>query len=58
LVIVYENKNSTVLQAGCHRDSVKVDLYTWTKNGAKTLIPVLKMIDRVIPIEEVEGKIA
>jgi hypothetical protein len=37
---------------------MKVDLCTWTKNGAKTLIPVLKRIDDVIPSEEVEQKIA
>ena len=37
---------------------MKVDLCTWTKNGSKTLIPVLKRIDRVIPAEEVGEKIA
>jgi len=37
---------------------MKADLCTWTKNGAKTLIPVLKRIDDVIPIEEVREKIA
>jgi hypothetical protein len=37
---------------------MKVDLCTWTKNGAKTLIPVLKMIEYVIPREEVADKIA
>lgn len=37
---------------------MKVDLCTWTKNGAKTLIPVLKRIDDVIPIEEIGEKIA
>lgn len=37
---------------------MKVDLCTWTKNGAKTLIPVLKRIECVIPFEEVGEKIA
>jgi hypothetical protein len=37
---------------------MKVDLCTWTKNGAKTLVPVLKMMDHVIPHEEVADKIA
>ena len=37
---------------------MKVDLCTWTKNGAKTLIPVLEMIEHVIPHEEVADKIA
>jgi glycosyltransferase involved in cell wall biosynthesis len=37
---------------------MKVDLCTWTKNGAKTLIPVLKRIDDAIPAEEVGEKIA
>jgi hypothetical protein len=37
---------------------MKVDLCTWTKNGSKTLVPVLKRIDSVIPREEVGAKIA
>jgi hypothetical protein len=37
---------------------MKVDLCTWTKNGAKTLVPVLERIERVIPFEEVGEKIA
>jgi len=37
---------------------MKVDLCTWTKNGAKMLIPVLERIEHVIPFEEVGEKIA
>ena len=37
---------------------MKVDVCTWTKNGSKTLIPVLKRIDSVIPSEEAGEKIA
>lgn len=37
---------------------MKVDLCTWTKNGAKTLIPVLERIDDVVPSEKLGEKIA
>jgi len=37
---------------------MKVDLCTWTKNGAKTLLPVLERVEEVIPHEEVGKKIA
>jgi len=37
---------------------MKLDLCIWTKNGAKTLLPVLKRVEEVIPDEEVWKKIA
>lgn len=37
---------------------MKVDLCTWTKNGTKTLLPVLKRVEEVIPHGEVRKKIA
>jgi glycosyltransferase involved in cell wall biosynthesis len=35
----------------------KVDLVMWTKNGAKTLAPVLKRINEVIPSESVNKRL-
>jgi glycosyltransferase involved in cell wall biosynthesis len=37
---------------------LKVDLCTWTKNGSKTLFPVLKRIESALPFEMVREKIA
>jgi hypothetical protein len=47
-----------ILRSLSNRENMKVDLCTWTKNGAKTLIPVLKTIEHVILREEVADKIA